>query len=181
VRALADELYAWFREKHPELNINLHISRIYRDARRLHGAPPLNDHLWFSFQTDSWEGMVPCFYFELEPENYGCGMGFYCASAAQMVMYRREIDRDPAAMKKLDAAYRAQKTFRLEGSDYARPKGHADDNLGLWYNKKAWALCANWKYDEVSYSHALVEKLEKEYEFLLPYYQYTLKIFKQAE
>ena len=181
VRALAGELFGWFGEKHPELKLNLHISRIYRDARRLYGAPPLNDHLWFSYQTDAWEGAVPCFYFELEPEGYGCGMGFYCATAAQMIIYRREIDRDPAALQKLDAAYRAQTTFRLEGDSYARPKGHAGDGLGPWYNKKSWALCCDRKYDAVSYSHELTELLKRDYEFLIPYYKYVEKSFKAAE
>lgn len=181
VRALADELLDWFLEKHPELKLNVHISRVYKDARRLHGAPPLNDHLWFSFQTDDWEGTVPCFYFELGADGYGYGMGFYCASAAQMAAYRREIDRAPAALEKLDAAYRAQTTFRLEGDSYARPKGHADDGLGPWYNKKSWALCCGRKYDAISYSHELAELLKKDFEFLIPYYKYVEKPFKAAE
>ena len=50
-KALAAELYDWFRADYPDLHLNLHISRIYRDARRLFGRGPLNDHIWFSFQN----------------------------------------------------------------------------------------------------------------------------------
>ena len=34
-KALAAELYDWFQADYPDLHLNLHISRIYRDARRL--------------------------------------------------------------------------------------------------------------------------------------------------
>ena len=50
-KALAGELYDWFQENYPDLHLNVHISRIYRDARRLFGRGPLNDHIWFSFQN----------------------------------------------------------------------------------------------------------------------------------
>ena len=36
-KALAAELYDWFQADYPDLHLNLHISRIYRDARRLFG------------------------------------------------------------------------------------------------------------------------------------------------
>ena len=41
-KALAAELYDWFQADYPDLHLNLHISRIYRDARRLFGRGPLS-------------------------------------------------------------------------------------------------------------------------------------------
>ena len=35
--ALGEEVYDRFASKRPKLGLDLHISRIYRDARRLHG------------------------------------------------------------------------------------------------------------------------------------------------
>ena len=40
-KALAGDLYDWFQEAYPDLHLNVHISRIYRDARRLFGRGPL--------------------------------------------------------------------------------------------------------------------------------------------
>ncbi len=60
-KALAGELYDWFQETYPDLHLNVHISRIYRDARRLFGRGPLNDHIWFSFQNAiENRGEAPC-------------------------------------------------------------------------------------------------------------------------
>ena len=62
-KALAGDLYDWFQEAYPDLHLNVHISRIYRDARRLFGRGPLNDHIWFSFQNAiENRGEAPCFW-----------------------------------------------------------------------------------------------------------------------
>ena len=34
-------------EKYPDLQLEVKVSRIYRDARRLHGRGPYKDHMWF--------------------------------------------------------------------------------------------------------------------------------------
>ena len=41
-KALAGDLYDWFQEAYPDLHLNVHISRIYRDARRLFGRGPVD-------------------------------------------------------------------------------------------------------------------------------------------
>ena len=71
-KALAGELYDWFQETYPDLHLNVHISRIYRDARRLFGRGPLNDHIWFSFQNAiENRGEAPCFWFQVGADGYG--------------------------------------------------------------------------------------------------------------
>ena len=70
-KALAGELYDWFQETYPDLHLNVHISRIYRDARRLFGRGPLNDHIWFSFQNAiENRGEAPCFWFQVGADGY---------------------------------------------------------------------------------------------------------------
>ena len=76
-KALAGELYDWFQKQYPDLHLNVHISRIYRDARRLFGRGPLNDHIWFSFQNAiENRGEAPCFWFQVGADGYSCG-GFW--------------------------------------------------------------------------------------------------------
>ena len=183
VKALSDELYEWFRESWPELNLSVHISRIYRDARRLYGRGPLNDHLWFSLQSSDWaeESAAPCFYFELGAEGYGYGMGFFCPKAAQMARYRRAVDERPDELRALARGLDGQSVFALEGPDYAKPKGHADDPLGPWYNKKYWSLSCARGYDALSYSPELASAVREGFAFLVPYFRFVDGVFKQAE
>ena len=100
-KALAGDLYDWFQEAYPNLHLNVHISRIYRDARRLFGRGPLNDHIWFSFQNAiENRGEAPCFWFQVGADGYGCGAGWWMP-AASGVQLRRLLDNDPKRAEKL--------------------------------------------------------------------------------
>lgn len=181
-RALANELYDWFAAGSPQLGLNLHISRIYRDARRLFGRGPLKDHIWFSFQNETENrDEAPCFWFEIGAEGYSYGMGCYGAGAAMMRRLRQSIDRDPTELLALQRRLSRQSVFRLEGAEYARPKGHTEDELAHWYNKRNLSLTAARPYDDVSAGRALVTLLEEGFSFLLPYYMLMQRIYKMAD
>ena len=78
MRELGEQVHAAVEEEFPKLGLNLHVSRIYRDARRLHGRGPYKDHLWFTLRRPKEEWVSqPAFYFELAPEYYSMGMGWY--------------------------------------------------------------------------------------------------------
>ena len=75
-KALSGELYDWLTQTYPDLHLNLHISKIYRDARRLFGRGPLKDHIWFSFQNElEGRANAPCLWFEVGCEGYSYGFG----------------------------------------------------------------------------------------------------------
>ena len=51
---------------------------------------------------------------------------------SQLYYLSREIERDKRRLKELEALAKkldAQDVFTLQGPEYARPKGHADDSL----------------------------------------------------
>ena len=50
MRELGAQVHQSMEELFPELGLNLHVSRIYRDARRLYGRGPYKDHLWFTLR-----------------------------------------------------------------------------------------------------------------------------------
>ncbi len=181
-KELANELYGWFQENYPNLHLNLHISRIYRDARRLFGRGPLKDHIWFSFQNEiDKRAEAPCFWFELGCDGYGYGMGFYNAGAEMASRYRRHIDLDPGKLEKLAADVDGQDTFKLEGPEYAKAKGHKGDALEHWYNKRYFSLSCNRNYDALSYSPELVDALKDGFRFLMPYYEFVDKVYRAAD
>lgn len=173
MKALCSELFEALNDEFPDLCLQHKVSRIYRDARRLHGMGPYRDHLWCSFEqpTESFAA-TPVFWFELEPEGWSYGMGYYCARAATMAKLRARIDRDPKPMKKLQKALAGQSEFLLEGPSYAREKPCAEMSLSAWYNKKSFSLCHMEELTELLYSPALKDRLLAGYRFLVPYYRY---------
>ncbi len=102
MRELGDQVHQAMEETYPELGLNLHVSRIYRDARRLYGRGPYKDHLWFTLRRPREEWVsLPAFYFEIAPEYYSFGMGCYDATPVTMAKLRARIDRDPKPVEQL--------------------------------------------------------------------------------
>lgn len=164
-----------------QLHLNLHISKIYRDARRLFGRGPLKDNIWFSFQNEL-EGRenAPCLWFELGCEGYGYGFGYWCQPAAA-ARFRRLADQNPKELEKLAKKLDEQDVFSLQGPEYARPKGHADDSLNHWYNRRSFSISCERNYDALSYSRELLGAVKAGYEFLMPYYEYFDKSYRMAD
>jgi len=172
MRELGNALYAHMTERQPDLGLNLHVSRIYRDARRLFGRGPYKDHLWLSLRRESPEWTCrPVFYFEVSPEGYSYGMGFYSATAQTMERFRRETAANPRPMEDLARRLQRQDQFYLEGAEYARPKPSPSELLKPWMSRKSLSLCCDRPYDELVLSPALTETVAQGFDFLLPYYR----------
>ena len=179
--ALGTEVYDRFMEKFPKLDLNLHVCRIYRDARRLHGRGPYKDHLWLTIrpENDVWSHQ-PVFWFEITPEGWSCGVGFWNADARTMAAMRRDIDEDPARLSKLARRLAKDGRFQLQGQDYARPKGDPSPLLTPWYNKKALSIGCDRPFDALVCSPELADTLVDGFTFLEPYYQYLKSFCKNG-
>ena len=145
---LGNEVYARFMEKFPKLDLNLHVCRIYRDARRLHGRGPYKDHLWLTIrpENDVWSHQ-PVFWFEITPEGWSYGVGFWNADARTMAAMRRDIDEDPKRLAKLARRLKKDGRFWLQGQDYTRSKGDPSPLLTPWYNKKSLSIGCDRPFD----------------------------------
>lgn len=181
-RALAGEVYDAYMKNNPREELNLHVSRIYRDARRLHGMGPYKDHLWFSLrpECDYW-AEKPALWFEINPEGYCYGMGVYAPKPAMMARCRREMDEAPREMTELAEKFAAQKRFINAGEEYARKKGDALPPLDSWYNRKTVDLVCRRRVDKGFRSPGLVKNVTDGFKFLTPYYDYFSRMAAMAD
>ena len=182
MRELGEELRDFLADKRPQYGLICKTTRIYRDARRLHGQGPYKDHLWFCVRTgdQDWTGR-PTFYFEIAPDYYSYGMGFWAASAATMTRYRQQIDRDPKTLEKLVRQFDRQQVFQLTGPDYVRSKGQVSDLLRPWYQKKSLTLSHEVPLDESLYSPDFASRVTEDLKTLLPFYRYFAALCAAAE
>ena len=171
LRALADQMEETMREEFPRLGLEKKVSRIYRDARRLHGRGPYKDHMWFTLRHPE-EGAIPCFYFELAPEYYSYGMGIYDPTPLTMAKLRARIDRDPGPVEKLARRLAGQEEFVLEGECYKRPKGDPGPLLSPWYNRRRILLSSDHNCEGLLFTPQLAGQVLAGFRFLVPYYQY---------
>lgn len=173
MKDLAEEVYQRYHQAHQELDLMYKVSRIYRDARRLYGRGPYKDHLWFSIRRpDTDIADTPVLWFELEPEGWSYGLGYYSATPLTMAKFRRRLDLHPRQFLKLTRPFEKQDLFRLEGEDYRRPKGSCAKGLEAWYNKKRLSLIAEEKHGDVLFRHELADRLYEGFELLYPLYDY---------
>ena len=173
MRELAAQVGERMQCDFPKLGLMTKVSRIYRDARRLHGRGPYKDHLWFSLRRPGQsEGAVPCFYFELAPEYYSYGMGCYDPTPLTMAKLRARIDRDPEPLEKLARKLKRQEEFQLEGAEYKRHKGDPGPLLFPWYNRRQISLSSDHNCEGLLFTPQLVDQILKGFHFLEPYYRY---------
>ncbi|MCQ2558787.1 MAG: DUF2461 domain-containing protein [Oscillospiraceae bacterium] len=176
--ALGKDLLEEMRCRFPGEDWNLHISRIYRDARRLFGRGPYKDHLWLTLWKGLPKGDNPAFWFEISPEAYACGTGFWAAEASQMEAYRKYIDTNPAEILRLDAMLKNQNRFVMRGEMYKRPKADKGEPLNQWYNRRWLGFEHFGDYSPELYSANLVQTLADGFEFLMPYYDLMCKFIR---
>ena len=181
-KALAEQVYEGLRAKMPHEPLMMKVSRIYRDARRLHGRGPYKDHLWFCVRTgdEDWTGR-PTFYFEIAPDYYSYGMGFWSASSAVMERFRRQAQEHPEELEKLVRAFARSGRFALAGPEYARDKGAPNDLLRPWLQKKSLSLQFEKPLDERIFHPELADEIVDELGELVPFYHYFSKLCAAAE
>ena len=177
LRALADQVGQTIAEEFPKLGLQTKVSRIYRDARRLHGRGPYKDHLWFTLGRPGENGSAqPCFYFEVAPEYYSYGLGYYEARPVTMAKLRARLDAAPAPAEKLARRLNRQKEFVLGGERYARPKGDPGPLLEPWYNARNITFSRDREPDGDVFAPDLAARVAEGFRWLMPFYRYLVTL-----
>ena len=153
------------------------VSRIYKDARRVRDGEPYRCNLWFSIEKPSEEWTsTPVFWFELSPNKWSYGLGYYQAKSLTMAKFRARIDRDPAKFEQLIAPLEKQDEFILEGDEYKRKKETPSLKTVAWYNKKSFSLIHRKQNNDELFSAELADRLVGGYQFLMPFYDYFITL-----
>lgn len=153
------------------------VSRIYKDARRNRGDGPYRDHLWWSLERPAPEWTsTPVFWFELTPEDWSYGLGYYQARPDTMAKLRARIDRDPEKFEMLAAPLARQEEFLLEGPEYVRKKEGPTPKTASWYNKKGFSLIHSQANGPELFSRELADRIVSGFTFLMPLYDYFVTL-----
>ena len=183
MKALGDEMYDFLREKRPEYDLIRKVTRIYRVARRLHGRGPYKESLWFSIEqpAEAWTDK-PSFWFELTPDGWSYGMGYWVSKPVTMAKLRNRIDRDPTTMEALMRKLNRQTEFTLDTVDYKKLRSPAPSAiLEPWYRAKYFSIGHADKLTDELFSREIVDRLKQGYEFLLPFYDYFITLNGEPE
>ena len=157
-RELAEQLRDEMTEAYPKLGLELKVSRIYRDARRLFGRGPYKDHLWFSLRRPGeHDGQIPCFWFEVATP-------------------RARIDRDPKPIERLARAVERRGEFVMDGRTYKRPKGDPGPLLYPWYNSRQISFACERNCEGIFYTPELAGQVLEGWRSLVPQYEFLCSL-----
>lgn len=153
------------------------LSRVYKDARRVKGGAPYRDNLWFSIECPAVEWTsTPVFWFELAPEEWSYGLGYYLARPETMAKLRARIDMNPKAFESLVAFLEKQDEFTLDGPEYARKKEAPTPKTAMWYNKKSFSLIHRQNNGEEIYSPEFADRITDGMISLMPLFDYFITL-----
>ena len=174
MKELCRECYEEYSAHHKDLELVSRVSRIYRDARRLFGRGPYKDHLWFTVSqpAEDWSARAT-FWFELTPEGYSFGLGYWMARAATMAKLRARLDRDPKSFEKMVRKIQKDPELELTRESFKKPRPAPSKLLESWYNSKnGFSVGRTRSHDELLFSPELKDEILKTWEELTPLYRY---------
>ena len=177
-KGLAQETAERMRARYPTVDWQVHVSRIYRDARRLFGRGPYKDHLWFTITDGDPHGEGPSFWFELGAAVYSYGMGFWGAAPAEMDFFRRSIDANPARFARIAAELGKRRGLKVCGPEYKRPKGDLGPVINKWYNRRYLYVESAHDFGGDALRADLPAKLVSTYEKLMPMYDFLMEVHR---
>lgn len=149
------------------------ISRIFRDTRFSKDKSTFREHLWLSFsrgKSGRYEP-IPEFYFDLSPDGYSYGCGWYCPGTALMDALRTILLSEDKTAKTALKAAAGQTHFQMEGPEYKRKKyPEAPEALQPWLNRKEIYFAHRGSDPDFLYAPGLGERVARQLALLKPVY-----------
>lgn len=177
MKLLAAQVYDELEQRCGDRGFISKVSRIYKDARRPQVDGPYRDHLWMSIErpSEDWT-YTPTFWFELTPESWQYGLGYYMAKPITMAKLRARIDKNPKVFEKLIAPLNKQEEFVLEGPEYVRKKEAPTKKTASWYNRKSFVLIHRQENGKEIFEPDFAKRLTSGFEMLMPIYDYIVTL-----
>ncbi|WP_413740391.1 DUF2461 domain-containing protein [Sodalis sp. RH14] len=152
------------------------LSRMYRDTRFSRDKSLFRNRMWLTFKRHSKEWTdAPVFFFEITPDFFHYGLGYYSASKATMDRFRHLMLRQPEEFARAAACARAP--FALAGESYKRPLiKDQDPALASWYNRKSFAVMTTDNNIASLFSPALAARLMRDFTRLQPLYALLMRV-----
>lgn len=155
------------------------VSRIRRDTRFSKNKLPYKSVSWLVFKRPNKDWVsLPAFFFELSPEGYVYGMGFYSAEPSTMKSFRNIIDTQRNKFDEAVGFYYSDKSqpFILGGDKYKRIlDASKDERIMDWYQRKNLYLTAERPVDSVLFNSSLAGTLLEDFFRLAPLYRLFLE------
>ena len=163
-------------------NMDWSVSRVNRDIRFSKDKSPYRTNRWVVLREKEIKNAEagkerPAFYFDISPEGYEFGMGFYGASTGFLEQYRKKIESNPSAFWRVAKKMEKLAGYEIRGDEYKRMKADGlDQKILPWYRKKSISVSRAFELDDVVFSAGLIESVVQGWMETMPLYEYLISI-----
>ena len=169
----------------PELDIRPYrvASRIRRDTRFSHDKSLYKKSMWLTFKRpiENWQDS-PAYYFEIFPDGYRYGMGFYAISRETLANIRGKIEERPDMVREVLQEALKVKGMELAGEEYKRiAADNVPADLLPLYRKKELFFVTNRPIDATLFSAALVKELAAAFVKLASLYHFLHEVRSRGQ
>ncbi len=153
------------------------ISRIRRDTRYTKDKSLYRENVWVMFMRDKKANpYIPCFWLEIFPDRYTCGVGTFYTNASYLSLYREKVLAEPDRFRK------AVKSCESVGASikldcYKKLKeGDCPEDLIQFYNAKQMFFACNYSDITELEDSDFIEKIRKNYKAFYPLYSFLIEV-----
>ncbi len=153
------------------------ISRIRRDTRYTKDKSLYRENVWVMFMRDKKVNpYIPCFWFEIFPDRYCCGVGTFYTNAAFLELYREKILSEPDTFRKaVKSCKKTGAVLNLNSYKKAKP-GNCPEDLLMFYNAKSFFYrCDYLDVSELENSD-FIDKIKYNFKCFYPMYKFLLEV-----
>ncbi len=157
------------------------ISRIYRDTRFSKDKTPYRNNVWITFKKNikDWKE-IPAFFFEIYPDYYHFGMGFFVFSLETREKLKKCILKNPKEFEKAIEFIYKNEFYHIGGEKFKRAKNSLlPDHLKEWVDRKSLYLYCRKDIDDTLFSGKLVDFIYDNFLLTKPLYDYLWKVIKE--
>lgn len=158
------------------------LARIRRDTRYTKNKDLYRDHLWIVFRHPKKSlGSALCYYFEIEQESWGYGVGYYQIPRDVLGEAQEMIIKEDRYFREAFSALNSS-VFELYGECYKRPKyPDAPEQYQTWLNRKQ--IGASFSSDEYEdlFNGTFYDKMIADIQQIRPFYDFLRKAEERAE
>ena len=185
MKQLAAELMPAALAVDPNFNrsLNATVSRIRRDTRFTKDKSPYRNHVWIGYRYPKTRISEGCaLWFEITPEGYDYGAGFYSADSSLMERYLKKLLSDPAGFLELAHALESEGFIYAADAYKKQHFPNAPKELRSYINVRsfAWEKSFGGVRELIEPSN-IEARLKHEFELLKPMYTYINSISKTEE
>lgn len=178
--ALADGIFEKMHKMDGSFDERPKISRIHRDTRFSKNKLPLKECKWFFLRSDGSIGIEhekPTFFFDMSPDWYRYGFGYWPVKAAGMVAFRKMVDANPNEIGRLIEEFNNGGFFEMESEKYKKSKAASlPAHIADWYDCKNLTFLRYEKHEGIMYERELMDTVFEGFKRLYPIYCYFKKL-----